>query len=305
VTGAPEVGKLANLWHRFRKQELWKQIAAWVVLGYIVFGGIGVAISTSTSTPRENSGAPIPPAASNAPPATDILPHPPGATGYDISWPQCGGPFPPPSPIAIVGVTRGTLNIGPNPCYVQQAAWAGANLSSYIVASPLPSPSPAEAMGGPYGTCNGNVICESSNFGYFWAQHWISYSRSLGISPTLWWLDVEVGKGWGTSSAQFTSNAAVISGALNGMRTMGVFVGIYASSLQWGQITGNQPSYPGIPLWAPGGTTVSNDPMSAMAICTGTIPNYSSFASGTITLAQFGYVAGPPFPFDQNYACPR
>jgi hypothetical protein len=86
---------------------------------------------------------------------------------------------------------------------------------------------------------------------------------------------------------------------------MGVFVGIYATSYQWGQITGNQLSYPGIPLWVPGAATLSNDPKSAMALCTGTIPNYVPFAGGVVTLMQFGYINGPPYPFDQNYACPR
>ena len=253
-----------------------------------------------------NSGQPA-----GSPPIVAIMstdngfPLIPGTTGYDISWPQCGGPFPPRSPIAIVGVTRGFLNVGPNPCYAEQAAWAGANLSSYIVASPLPSPAPPEALSGPYGTCNGNVICESSNYGYYWGQHWISFSRSLRISPTLWWLDVEIPKGWSLTPAAHPSNSAVINGAVAGMRAMGVFVGMYATSYQWGQITGNQPNYPGMPLWVPGATTLSNDPKSAMALCTGTIPNYVPFAGGKITLVQFGYINGPPYPFDQNYACPR
>jgi hypothetical protein len=295
-----------NPWRRFRQQTLWKQIVAWVVLSYVALVGIGVVVSESTS--GNNSAAPLArpaPTAPTAPTANVSFPHPPGSTGYDISWPQCGGPFPPQSPVAIVGITRGTINIGPNPCYAQQAVWAGANLSSYIVASPLPSPAPPESISGPYGTCNGDVICESSNFGYNWAQHWISYSRSLGISPTLWWLDVEIPKGWSANPADVTNNNAVISGALAGMRAMGVTVGIYANSLQWGQITGNQSSYPGIPLWAPGATTLSNDPKSAMALCTGTIPDYGPFAGGTINLVQFGYINGPPYPFDQNYACPR
>jgi len=155
-------------------------------------------------------------------------------------------------------------------------------------------------LNGPYGPCNGDVICEASNFGYYWVVHWIAYSHSLGITPTMWWLDVEVPQGWSTN---FASNNAVIAGALAGIRSFGDTPGIYASSFQWAQITGDEPSYPGIPLWAPGGTTVSNDPMSAMEICTGTVVNYGPFAGGTIRLAQFGYINGPPYPFDQNYAC--
>jgi hypothetical protein len=205
--------------------------------------------------------------------------------------------------VAIVGVTKGRFNGPPNPCYQAQAAWAGANLSSYIVADPLPSPPPAEALSGPYGTCNSNVVCQSANYGWHWAVHWISYSRSLGLSPTLWWLDVEIPKDWSTTPAAYASNNAVIAGALTGMRAAGVFAGIYATSYQWGLVTGNQASYPGIPLWVPGGTTLSNDPKSAQAICTGTVPLYVPFAGGRIVLVQYGYVNGPPHPFDLNYAC--
>jgi hypothetical protein len=155
-------------------------------------------------------------------------------------------------------------------------------------------------MSGPFGTCNGDPICESSNFGYYWTQHWIAYSRSLGITPILWFLDVESGEGFGSD---FASNNAVINGAIAGIRAFRDTPGIYSSALQWGQITGNQASYPGISLWTPGATTLSNDPKSAMALCTGTVPNYGPFAGGTLNLVQFGYINGPPFPFDQNYTC--
>lgn len=227
----------------------------------------------------------------------------PGATGYDISWPQCGGPYPPRSNLAIVGVTDGRLNGPPNPCYQSEVAWAGSDLSSYIVADPLPSPAPPESLNGAYGVCNGNVVCESANFGYAWAVNWISYSRGLGISPTLWWLDVETPEGWNTSPAFYASNNAVIGGAMAGMRAEGVFAGIYATSYQWGLITGNQASYPGVPLWVPGGTTLSNDAASAQAICTGTVGDHVPFAGGRIVMVQYGYVNGGPTTFDPDYAC--
>ncbi len=35
-------------------------------------------------------------------------PPPPGPTGYDISYPQVGGPFPTNVPFGIVGVNGGT-----------------------------------------------------------------------------------------------------------------------------------------------------------------------------------------------------
>jgi len=227
------------------------------------------------------------------------FPFVPGSTGFDISWPQCGGAFPPVSKVAIVGATDGRFNGPPNPCYQSEVAWAGANLSSYIVADPLPSPPPPEALRGPFGTCNGNVVCEGENFGVFWAVRWIGFSRSLGINPRLWFLDVETTEGWSLSGAAFPVNSAVIRGAIHGLQAEGVLAGIYATSLQWSEITGNEAAFPGIPLWVPGATTVGD----AALVCTGTVSDHVPFAGGRIVLVQYGYINGGPKPFDPDYAC--
>jgi len=85
---------------------------------------------------------------------------------------------------------------------------------------------------------------------------------------------------------------------------MGTFPGLYSTALQWGDITGNQPYFPGIPLWVPGADYVSGDAASAQNVCAS---NYNSdhmpFAGGGIVVVQYGYGAGPPQTVDPDYAC--
>jgi hypothetical protein len=239
-------------------------------------------------------------------------PFRPGGTGYDISQWQCPGTGTFPTgghSVSIVQVSAGAINQGPNPCYSAEVAWAGANVSIYIFLDPLPSPPPAEALTGPAGNCLGNVSCESYNFGWYWARHWVSYSHGLGVNSSLWWLDVETKGGWSTASAAQANNSQVIAGAAAGLRSSGVIPGIYATNYQWGLITGYHVSFPGIALWIPGAGNISTGTLSAVNICAGKAGNlYAPFAGGTPVLVQYGYVGngytGPAVPWDQDYACP-
>src|SRR4051812_48103872 len=57
------------------------------------------------------------------------------AIGYDISYPQCGKPFPANPAFGIVGVNRGIV-FSPNPCLgtgagASQLAWAGKRAELY------------------------------------------------------------------------------------------------------------------------------------------------------------------------------
>jgi hypothetical protein len=241
-------------------------------------------------------------------------PFPPGATGYDISQYQCpqnGGTIPStPTRVAVVQVSGGSINsASPNPCYTQEAQWAGDNISAYIFMDQLPSPAPPESLTGPAGTCTGDVDCESYNFGYYWAKQWVAYSRNQGVAPSLWWLDVEGPSTWWASRPQ-DSNSAVISGAVAGLRASSVIPGIYSTNLQWGQITGGQVSFPGIALWVPGAGDISDGSYSAQNFCTNSTPqpgSYGPFAGGNIVLVQYGYsgngYSGSASPYDQDYAC--
>jgi hypothetical protein len=238
------------------------------------------------------------------------FPFPPGSTGYDLSRYDCGRIPTTPQAVSIVQITGGAINNPPNECYAQEAAWAGSRISAYIFMDGLPSPSPAEAQSGPAGVCGNNVACQSYNFGWYWANRWFAYSKNLGITPTLWWLDVETTGSWNFSSAAYTSNADVIGGAVQGLQANGVSVGIYSTSYQWSKITGNAVGFPGISLWMPGAGNVSGGTFSAQNFCNGSVPaqyGYSPFAGGRIVVVQYGYgqngYTGPPSNYDQDYAC--
>jgi hypothetical protein len=88
---------------------------------------------------------------------------------------------------------------------------------------------------------------------------------------------------------------------------MGELVGIYSTAYQWGQITGNQLSYPGMPLWSAGADHVSGDTYSAESICAGTAgPSVAAFAGGKIVLVQYGWFGangGEYYSTDPDYAC--
>jgi hypothetical protein len=225
------------------------------------------------------------------------FPFPPGQTGYDVSQGSCGN-LPPSLSFAVVQVNAGYISsAGPNPCYVQEAQWAGANMSGYIFLDGLPSPAPRESLTG----CNGNIDCQSYNYGRYWATRWIAYSHSQGINPSIWWLDVEVpGPGiyW---SSDLTSNAYVVTGAVAAVRAMGAQVGVYSTSYQWPRIVGSL-TFPGIPLWAAGADYVTGDQFSATSFC---VSSAQRFAGGVMTLVQYGWVpGGQPSPYsDPDYAC--
>jgi len=219
-------------------------------------------------------------------------PFPPGSTGYDISKWQCNS-FPPSAPVAIVEIAGG-INGYQNPCYTQEAAWAGSSISSYIYMNPMPSPAPSESTSGPAGNCNGNVNCEAYNFGWYWAQHWVSTAHSLNVYPNLWWLDVEAPSSWPGGSQGQAENAQVITGAVQGLRSSGVIAGIYSTNYQWGLITGSTASFPGISLWVPGASNISTGTYSAQNFCDNSVPGsngweYSPFAGGKTVLVQYGY----------------
>ncbi|MGC8512490.1 MAG: hypothetical protein ACP5P1_05535 [Acidimicrobiales bacterium] len=244
------------------------------------------------------------------------LPFPPGATGFDVSNYQCaalaGGTLPAATDLSMVEITGYIANSNPNPCYKQEAQWAGPNMSAYIFMDPLPLPTttvpaPPESLTGPAGNCaTGDTVCEGYNFGFYWAEHWVAYARSVGTNPSLWWLDVETGVGWSTQSTQ--SNSQVISGAVAGLRAMDVEPGLYSDYPQWSAITGNLVLQGTVPLWSPGGGNVTGGSFSAQSICDGTAgPDYAPFAGGNIVVVQYGLTGngynGPPTAADPDYAC--
>lgn len=226
-----------------------------------------------------------------------------GSSGYDVSEYQCGVLPAARQQIAVVQVTDGYLDSTPNPCYVQESLWAGPDMSAYVYMDGLPFPAPASAADGPAGACGpADRMCQSFNYGWNWAAHWLAYSRSVGVYPRLWWLDVERYSGWNGAA----SNARLISGAIAALRAGGSEVGVYSTTDQWAEITGGLP-LPGVPLWVPGAGNMHGPGMTAQGFCRS---GGYAFGGGRVAMVQFGYqgsfpgtYTGPAVPFDRDYAC--
>ena len=215
--------------------------------------------------------------------ASAARPYPPGAQGFDVSWPQCAAPLPAPSTIAVVGINNGTANTF-NPCFRTEASWAGLNLSVYVnVNAPNPAV-PSQWAQGPAGACApGDVRCASYNYGFNSTRSSINMVRAKGFEPHLWWLDVETSNLW---SADPGTNAQVVAGALDAIAQADGRAAIYSTPLQWHDIVGNY--RPGVPAWYATGAPLS----SPQQWCG------SSFTGGPVYLVQ-----GLAGPFDSDYAC--
>jgi hypothetical protein len=265
--------------------------------------------------PNPNPLPPPPPPVPKGPPNR----YPPGATGYDVSWPQCVArgssstkPLPGAPTLAIVGVNNGTIS-GFNSCFAVQAAWAGPNLSVYIVLQPAPKgrPGPYETTGPKSNCATTSPECQSYDWGYNYARADVAFVQAQGLATQIWWLDVETAEGWLTSPGSKPVNAAVVQGALDALAGAGKTAGIYCTWYQWGEITGSYqpPSAP--PIWVAGATSLSGGYYSAQSYCQRALaPGDPStlasadigFAGGTPWLVQYGISSGP-VPVDRDYAC--
>lgn len=189
-------------------------------------------------------------------------------TGYDVSWPQCGGAMPPSSQISIVGVDDGHP-FSQNPCLQQEATWAstGTQRAQYMV---LDSPigwSSAHvleyAYHGPAGDCTAtDYACQSYNWGYNAAYSDVQYGDSQGATSPQWWLDVELPSSTSIDPSGancYTANlwvcdpkmnSLVILAAVTALEAQGKHVGVYSTQSQWKAITGGLPL--GLPIWIAG-----------------------------------------------------
>ena len=61
------------------------------------------------------------------------------APGYDISWPQCGGPYPADPAFGIVGVNKGIV-YSANPCLASELIWAGGTSAGLYANTANPGP---------------------------------------------------------------------------------------------------------------------------------------------------------------------
>lgn len=236
-----------------------------------------------------------------------------GYGGYDISHPQCGGPFPTKPAFGIVGVNKGIV-FSPNPCLgagngPSELAWGG-GVQAQLYAN-TGNPGPALSTHWPNGQtfprdCNTGTSqgLDTANcaYDYGWNAAADSYQTavrayiSLGLaSPgatstpaaNLWWLDVETGNSWRTD---VTLNVAALQGAVAYLQSAGAAgVGFYSTQYQWNQITGGTKIFGAYPSWVAGATTARQASRNCGA---------SAFTGGVVALAQY-FAKG----FDADLRC--
>ena len=242
--------------------------------------------------------------AAGAAAATPLAPTSPATsatTGYDISWPQCGGSFPANPAFGIVGVNKGIV-FSPNPCLAAELTWAGGTSAAFYANTA--NPGPALSTHWPTGQTSPQVCSSASpdtaacayDYGYNAAldsySDAVSAFTALGLTGTpatsAWWLDVETSNSW---RSDVTLNVAALSGAADYLRNVAhvASLGFYSTSYQWGVITGGTTTFNAHPSWVAGAA----DATAAAASCIG-----PGFTGGGVALAQ--YITGG---FDADVRC--
>ncbi len=224
-----------------------------------------------------------------------------GPTGYDISWPQCGGSYPANPAFGIVGVNAGIV-FSPNPCLASEVAWAG-GVSAGLYAN-TGNPGPAISKHWPTGQLtprwcdpvNTDTADCAYDYGYNAAAD--SYAdavaafSSLGLAGTpagsVWWFDVETGNSW---RSDVSLNVAALEGAAYYLGSVAkvASIGFYSTQYQWNVITGGTSTFAANQSWVAG----ASDAQGASANCTG-----SGFTGGGVALAQY-----PSGGFDADVRC--
>jgi hypothetical protein len=216
-------------------------------------------------------------------------PYPAGASGVDVSWPQCDKGLPPSQQsFVIIGVGGGRA-FYQNPCLISEFSWGQAAPTAPSFFMNLNSARGSTAFkgnAGPRGSCAvTDDTCHAYNYGWNDARLAYADSQSQETSASMWWLDVETDNDW---SSNLPVNAQVIQGAIDYLKSQGRSVGIYSTSKQWGQVAGN--FNPGLPVWVAG----APDAASAPGYCAASY----AFGGGSVWLVQ---IAGDDF--DSDYAC--
>jgi hypothetical protein len=224
------------------------------------------------------------------------------ATGYDISYPQCGDPFPTNVLFGIVGVNAGIV-YSANPCLgtgdgPSELAWAEQYEPAAILYANTADPGPALSSHWPTGQttpqyCDGSdsIAC---SYDYGWDAAADSYQDavdayiSLGKlpagatqtpQPNEWWLDVETANSWESNTA---NNVAALRGEVAYLQSQGVSsVGFYATASDWQTITGGTTVFSSYPSWHRG----IGGRKTALSYCgttgvTGGPVKYSQYRSG-------------------------
>lgn len=227
--------------------------------------------------------------------------------GYDISYPQCGSPYPSHRAFGIVGVNGGLANDA-NGCLKGELRWANrspglttpsqAPASFYInTADPGPGVAdwPHSGDAGSYGKCHQGSWSRAC--AYIYGQDRATYSYGLVdainsdvASEDPWWLDIETSNTWATNSkAGYKGlNIAAIKGFISGLMSAGAPapVGIYSIGNQWKAITGltTRTTPRALGLSAPAWIGVTGTLKGAREACA----SAGFTGGGSLALAQYG-----------------
>lgn len=205
------------------------------------------------------------------------------ASGYDVSWPNCGRALPFDGDVAIVGVNGGKPYTA-NPCLVEQFRWASAAPHQPAFYVNTANPGTAATSVDWYGQRSPNPACSRAdeaacayNYGFNGAAQAFSHAQAVtgAASRLTWWLDVETDNTW---SGDVGLNGADILGAVAYLRTQNVPVGIYSTRYQWGVIAGGL-RLPDVPSWVAG----APDRARAPSFCSAD----RSFTGGPVVLVQW------------------
>ena len=217
------------------------------------------------------------------------------ASGYDVSYPQCGRTLPRTPSFAIVGVSDGRPWYD-NPCLASEYTWAKTSTSGRPVAFYMNTANPGTLSSHwgrpatPKTDCNPLMSDDfSCAYDYGWnaaaeAMAWTS--SQTGTASSQWWLDVETANSWSSNTA---SNAADLQGSIDYLAQHGATsVGVYSTASQWNAITGSAPGFATTPNWVPGASSAKQAPTLCGA----------SFTGGPVQLVQY-----PAGKFDGDIAC--
>lgn len=201
-----------------------------------------------------------------------------GATGYDVSYPNCSAV--PSGQFGIVGVNGGRP-FTVNPCFRAEyaAALRTSSASAYIntgyAGAYKKNIRPACASAVP-ATLSG-AHAQAWEIGCSEAAY--SVSGDGGVSPAMWWLDVESGNSWSTTNLVLNQDA--IQGAVLYLLTVNPHVGVYSDAAYWQAIAGGN-------HWTPSGLTA--DWVAAGGCPTST--SNTAFTNSPVWLAQNGTSGG-------------
>jgi len=242
-----------------------------------------------------------------------------GATGHDVSAPQCGRTLPEIGAFGIVGVNGGRA-FSENPCFATEYEWAKRRPAAPGVYINTGNPAPRSDFYWPASGSRDPARCRDATStrdpGCSYDYGWHAAAKALAVADRVdpglrnrtWWLDVETANSW---NGDGTANAADLQGAVDLLRSKGVArVGLYSTAYQWRTITGgytasSAPTYRAawrsaflpryrletLPLWI----ATTGDLAAAKAACS------TTFTGAPAQLVQ--YVDGSGI--DANYVCRR